>query len=185
MLTIITQLSLLTALSYALPHAHQLHHKLHAVRAADLEAHAVKLAPIHLAGRDVPITHNLSPIGQCGGSSGFGCGPGLCCSTWGYCGKGPSYCGDGGAKSKAHHGHHVAPPGYSPPATSASPSPPAYSPPAYSSPAGSAAPPTTSAAPTMTSAPVAPSSYSPPAPSSSAAGGSGWWSRQRVQNVLW
>jgi len=32
---------------------------------------------------------------ECGDLIG-GCGPGFCCSEWGYCGTGPEYCGSGG-----------------------------------------------------------------------------------------
>ena len=153
--------ALATTAVQALPHANN-HQRLHAVRALDIEKRAVKLAPI--AGRDVP-TLNLSPIGQCGGSSGYQCSQGMCCSEWGYCGIGPQYCGGSGSNSTTPASTGAIPVGYSSSALTQSASIAAPAPSSY-------APPASSAAPATTSAP-APASYSAPAaPSSSAASGS-------------
>ncbi|KAK3686775.1 hypothetical protein LTR37_019490 [Vermiconidia calcicola] len=158
-------LTLATAftLTAAVPHARK-HYQLHPDRRnADIEPRVVKLAPI--AGRKVQ-TFNLSPIGQCGGDSGYGCGPGLCCSQYGYCGSTPEYCGDGGS-------HNSTAPAWGPPAYSPPSGPPAHSPPA--SPPQSYAPAPSSAAPIPSAAAPAPSSAAPapysaaPAPSSAAA----------------
>ncbi|KAF2395846.1 glycoside hydrolase/deacetylase, partial [Trichodelitschia bisporula] len=37
----------------------------------------------------------ISPVGICGGNTGFTCGEGFCCSQWGYCGQTEAYCGTG------------------------------------------------------------------------------------------
>ncbi|KAH6564315.1 hypothetical protein BASA62_007963 [Batrachochytrium salamandrivorans] len=37
----------------------------------------------------------VSPDGQCGGGSGFGCKPGFCCSKHNYCGSTNEHCGLG------------------------------------------------------------------------------------------
>ena len=73
-------LTLFSALTAAAPHAH-VHYRLHSSR--DL-----KLSP--LAGREIGID------GTCGSSwGGSTCAPGLCCSSWGYCGQSDAYCGAG------------------------------------------------------------------------------------------
>ena len=187
----------LTALTAAVPHARN-HYTLHGVRGLDVEALAVKGAPI--AGREVPTTNNLSTVGECGGSRGYGCAPGFCCSKWGYCGTTAEYCGAGGGSNSTgsgkswpgHHGrphhrphkgkpHHKPPPVYSSPPGSASaapapssaapaPSSAAPAPSSYAPAPSSAAPAPSSAAPPASSAPA----YSAPAPSASApSGGSG------------
>ena len=155
----------LSALTAAVPHArNQFSH--HHIR--DVAAIVRRDAPI--AGREVPGTFNLSPIGTCGGSSGYQCAPGFCCSTWGYCGTSDAYCGAGssdnttssGGPSKSHprpgrphrRPHHKPPPVYS-------------SPPSQSSPPASAAPvPSASVAPVPSAAPSgAPSAAPSGAPS--------------------
>ena len=144
-------------LSAAAPHAIN-HVKLHeAAQALDIEPRVVK-SPL-VARQMVSAPHknahykgeglNVSPTGECGGSSGFQCAPGFCCSQYGYCGKGPGYCGGGSEGSSAP------PPEYS-------------APPTYSSPAESGGAPPATYAPAPSSAAPAPSSYAPaPSPSSS------------------
>ena len=187
----------LVSLATAVPLAHgPKHARLHAARALDLntEPEVIKLAPI-AAKREVPTVQLDLMGGTCGGSTGFGCAEGFCCSRWGYCGQSALYCGDvpalnETAPSAAAAGGSTAavsaaggPDGYgwghgggSPQSWGVSgPSAggadlPAYTPPA-SSPAYSS-PPETSAAPapaTSSEAPAPPpSSYAAP-PSSAAA----------------
>lgn len=45
-----------------------------------------------VASRDLPVDW---VTGQCGGSTGYGCGAGYCCSQYGYCGQDETYCGVG------------------------------------------------------------------------------------------
>lgn len=71
----------LTALTAAVPHAHNRAYE-------QLHARAVKLAPL-IVGRA------QSSDGSCGGDSGFTCAAGFCCSEWGFCGQSDSYCGAG------------------------------------------------------------------------------------------
>lgn len=40
-------------------------------------------------------TGAVDPNGSCGGSTGFVCGPGACCSEHGFCGTSIAYCGAG------------------------------------------------------------------------------------------
>ena len=75
----ITILGLAATLTAAVPHGHS-HQHLHA-----------KKHDVTLAGRD-NIDWNF---GTCGGSTGFTCGTGYCCSQWGYCGTDNDYCGAG------------------------------------------------------------------------------------------
>ncbi|PNP51908.1 hypothetical protein THARTR1_07499 [Trichoderma harzianum] len=42
------------------------------------------------------FTRQTSPDGSCGGSTGFVCAPGFCCSQFGFCGTGPDFCGNNG-----------------------------------------------------------------------------------------
>ncbi|EME40724.1 carbohydrate-binding module family 18 protein [Dothistroma septosporum NZE10] len=70
----------LAVLATAVPHRHSHQH-----------LHAKKNLEVALAGRD-NIDWNL---GTCGGSTGFTCGTGFCCSKWGYCGTDSDYCGAG------------------------------------------------------------------------------------------
>jgi hypothetical protein len=53
------------------------------------------------------LTRQTSPDGSCGGTTGFVCAPGFCCSTFGFCGTGTSFCGStppsGGSCSWAGH----------------------------------------------------------------------------------
>lgn len=159
----LTLVSAFTALTAAVPHSYN-HHRLHAKRALDVEARVALAPPI--AGRRV-TTHNLSPIGQCGGSSGYDCAEGLCCSIYGYCGQGEQYCSASGGSNSTGASSAMpfgtAAPSYSaPPAYSGAP---ASSAPAASAPAGSSAP---SAAPS-----AAPSYSAPPTPSSSSSPSSG------------
>lgn len=58
----------------------------------DVSPHLVKLAPLQARA---PEPLNISPIGQCGGDSGYQCASSMCCSKWGYCGTGDDYCGSG------------------------------------------------------------------------------------------
>lgn len=72
----------LAALAVAAPHAHR-------------HVHSV-IRPAYLAGRAAGTTMNVDLLtGQCGGSSGYGCASGFCCSQYGYCGTDDSYCGAG------------------------------------------------------------------------------------------
>ncbi|KAH6602367.1 hypothetical protein BASA61_001195 [Batrachochytrium salamandrivorans] len=48
------------------------------------------------AATTCPVTQlPVSPDGQCGGGSGFGCKPGQCCSKHNYCGSTNEHCGVG------------------------------------------------------------------------------------------
>lgn len=40
-------------------------------------------------------TRQTSPDGTCGGTTGFVCATGFCCSQFGFCGTGSSFCGSG------------------------------------------------------------------------------------------
>jgi hypothetical protein len=42
-----------------------------------------------------PGPTNLSPDNSCGGATGYVCGTGLCCSEYGWCGSGDTYCAAG------------------------------------------------------------------------------------------
>ncbi|KAL6797192.1 hypothetical protein GGI42DRAFT_90348 [Trichoderma sp. SZMC 28013] len=42
------------------------------------------------------FTRQTSPDGSCGGSTGFVCATGFCCSQFGFCGTGPDFCGSSG-----------------------------------------------------------------------------------------
>lgn len=170
------------------------HARLHAARALNSapEPEIVKLAPV-LRERDIPTVQLDLMGGTCGGSTGFGCAEGFCCSKWGYCGQGSLYCGDapalngtkpsaaaaagpthavsaadkgpGGRPHKGRPHHWGGAPGSSTDNDLPSYTPPS-SPPVYSSPpeTSAAAPATSAAAP-----PPAPSSYVAPPPASSAA----------------
>lgn len=174
------------------------HARLHAARALNsaAEPEIMKLAPV-LHERSIPTVQLDTVGGTCGGSTGFGCAEGFCCSKWGYCGNGPLYCGDAPAingtkpsvAAAAGPTHAVSaadkgPGGWGPPrgrphtwgATSAPGSStdnglPSYTPPS-SPPVYSSPPETSAAAPapatSSAAAPPAPSSYSPPASSAAA-----------------
>lgn len=55
--------------------------------------------------RSIDTVHLDLEKGTCGGSTGFRCAMGLCCSTWGYCGQGTLYCSNSSALNET-----VAPP---------------------------------------------------------------------------
>lgn len=162
-------LTFLFALSAAAPHAIN-HFQLHE-RALHLRAPA--LEPLVERGVEalnvLERRQNISPDGQCGSGSGFQCASGFCCSQFGFCGKGPAYCGGGGsggssasvAAPSSHGIASAAPSGSVAPSGSASGAP--------------SAPASGSAAPSGSSAPSAPagSSIAPSAPASGSAVPSG------------
>ena len=160
-------LTLLFALSAAAPHAIN-HFRLHE-RALDVGLHALK----PLVDRDLETTNlverqNISPFGQCGGTSGFQCASGFCCSKWGYCGQGPAYCGagSGGSSASAVPPIGSAAPSAPPMGTGAPFGGPSGAPSGIPSGVPSAVP---SGAPSSASAvPSAPAAPSAPAPSGSA-----------------
>lgn len=163
-------------LAHGPKHAH-----LHAPRALDMHSgpQVVKLAPL-IAERDVPTVQLDLMGGTCGGSTGFGCAAGFCCSKWGYCGTSAAYCGDapvtnGSAPAAVEGGEtrtiipagkgtgRPRPWGRPPPASSTDNDLPSYtppvSPPADSSP--SEAPAAPAPAPSSETPAPAPSAYEP------------------------
>ncbi|KAK5165571.1 uncharacterized protein LTR77_009100 [Saxophila tyrrhenica] len=146
-----------TALTGAVPMARNKHHRFHGKHGGPP------------AGLEMPTTYNLSPIGQCGGDTGYGCGPGFCCSQYGYCGTTEEYCGNGGSEnSTAPAAPPAGPPSYPSPsggwgASSAAPASSSEAP----APSGYSAPSSAPAAPS--SAAPAPSTYAPVPPASSPA----------------
>lgn len=59
------------------------------------------LSSRHLGGLDA---RTVDPLGTCGGSTGYVCADGQCCSQYGYCGTGTDYCGSGTATTTASSG---------------------------------------------------------------------------------
>ncbi|UKZ48283.1 hypothetical protein TrVGV298_002506 [Trichoderma virens] len=45
------------------------------------------------------LARTTSPDGTCGGTTGYTCAAGFCCSTFGFCGTGTAFCGSGGGGS--------------------------------------------------------------------------------------
>ncbi|KKO99572.1 polysaccharide deacetylase family protein [Trichoderma harzianum] len=49
-------------------------------------------------------TRQTSPDGSCGGTTGFVCATGFCCSQFGFCGQGASFCGSGSSSGSGSTG---------------------------------------------------------------------------------
>lgn len=155
----------LSALAVAAPHAHK-------------HAHPVIRAP-YLAGRAAGTTMNIDLLtGQCGGSSGYGCASGFCCSQYGYCGTDDSYCGTGCQSQFGTCDDGNSTGGAAASGTGAAAATSSSAAASSAAPATSSAPAQTTFATSMTgsapsSAPASSASSAPAASSSSASSGSG------------